>query len=282
MNFRIGVLVGLFLLVVTVPAWAQEVTQGTLEHDGRTRTYWLVMPDHADDALLPLVLAFHPAGGDGAIMARITGFAEWAQRDQVMLVFPDGPGGYWDYGAGTPEWEDVPSLRDDPGFVAALLDDLLAQYPIDPEQIFAVGFSNGARMAFRVGCTEPRISAIAAVAASISDEVTAICDPDSLTDVIYFHGREDRTTPWEGKPLYLEEQQISVALSAPDTADFFAERNVCQGSEIQADGAQLYTDCAEESRVVFYGVQDGGHTWFREPDASALIWSFFGLVATDG
>jgi len=259
-----------------VMAQGESVTN-TFEYDGRTRTYQLYVPSEYDaETPIPLVMSFHPAGATGYGMALVTNFENLAEEDTVLLVYPDGPGGYWDYGAGTPAWENVPDLRDDPSFASALLDELLDTYMIDPEQIYMVGFSNGARMAMRMACSDLRVAGMAAVSATISDEVTAICDPDAEFDAIYFHGRLDGTTPWAGKPLYIGSDFVSNALSAPDTAQFFADVNDCSAESVADDGAILYENC-NGGQVIFYGVEDQGHLWFDDPDTTQLIWDFFDL-----
>src|SRR5262245_45022291 len=82
------------------------VNRGVFVHEDLERTFRLYLPENYDDSeALPLIVALHPAGGNGDIMARITGFDEFAERDGAIVVYPEGPFGYWDYGAGLPGWE---------------------------------------------------------------------------------------------------------------------------------------------------------------------------------
>lgn len=268
------------------------------------RTYRLFVPTTYDENTpAPLILAFHPAGGDGASMARLTGFNYLAETAGVIIAYPEGPQGYWDYGVGTEEWANTSPINDDVTFVDVLLDQLLNDYTIESAQIYAIGFSNGARMAFRVGCEfSDRISKIAAVAATISTEVTNACPTDARVSVMYMHGTGDSVTPWAGKPLFDEGGNlISYALSAPDTVNFWLEQNACPmdvpitdmpdgnvDDEITVRQA-VFEDCEEGHSVVFYAVIGGEHAWeggvFNltpddyQPSASATeyVWEFFGF-----
>lgn len=282
-------LVALFSLIA---AFAQTVepTTGwlprTLDHDGMRRTYAVYVPESMLDTP-PLVIVLHPAGGSSRTMAFLTRFPEFSELSGWLTVYPDGPGGYWDYGAGTPQWKDVPDLRDDPGFIAAMIETVSAEYNVDPTRIYAVGYSNGARMAHRMACELP-LAGAAMVAATISDEVTAICS-DRKVAVWMQHGTSDAVVPFIGDPdLTLGNLRLSRALSVIETAQFFALRNGCDNPTITrvyetADIIQLtmdivrYQDCEGGASVEVLVATGGGHGWqhVSDVDTSAVIWGFF-------
>ncbi|MBL1138294.1 MAG: hypothetical protein HND46_23565 [Chloroflexi bacterium] len=276
--------------------------QITLNVDGVERTYRLFVPSTYNTPA-PLVIAFHGAGGDGASMARLTTFNRLAESAGVIVAYPEGLLVYWDYGVGTPEWAEQSPVHDEISFISAMLDQLANDYTIDPTRIYAVGFSNGARMAFRVGCEfSDRISKIAAVSATISSEITENCPTDARVSVLYMHGTGDDVTPWAGKPLYDEGGSlISYALSAPDTVNFWLEQNGCPADTTMLDMPDAnpddeitvrqahFTGCENGHEVVFYAVIGGSHAWeggiFNlmpsdyAPSASATeyVWAFLGF-----
>jgi len=89
----------LLAFLMVYPAWAGESSE-TLTHDGLERTYRLYVPGSYDGSTpVPLVIALHPSGGDGAIMAGITGFDNLAEGESFIVAYPEGPYQYWDYGA---------------------------------------------------------------------------------------------------------------------------------------------------------------------------------------
>ena len=271
----------ILLALILLQATLATTTEITIRHYGLTRRAEIYVPASYDpEEAMPLVIAFHPAGGSAETMAQLTHFNEYAESEGFMVLYPQGYYGYFDYGAGYDSWADAPDLVDDPGFMLQLVEEVQAAYTID--QIYAVGFSNGARMAFRLGCDLP-LAGIAAVAATISDEVTTHCEADNQPRVLFMHGTADGVIPWGGKPLYIGSQFISNALSAPDTAAFWAAHNGCT-TEINTQEAasirwtisyQTAGDC--EGDVRFYTVENGGHQWFRDDifDASTEIIQFF-------
>lgn len=253
--------------------------------------YRLYVPASYDgSAAVPLVIALHPSGGNGEVMANITGLNKLAEQEGFIVAYPEGPYQYWDYGADLKEWEKVEGVLDDPGFVAAVIDALTATYNIDPARLYAVGYSNGARMAFRLGCDlGGKLAAIGAVAATISDDITGACAPDTPISVIYMHGTEDGVTPWDGKPLYMPDGMfIATALSAYDTAVFWATHNGCNPLPLLSlndanpnDSRSVrraeYSDCDRDTEVAFYGFTGAGHTWSLDSsiDTTQVIWDFF-------
>lgn len=278
-------------LLLTPVLNAQSEENGMLTFDDLERTYDLYVPASYDpETPLPLLIALHPADATGADMAQLTGFNDIAEREGFIVMYPEGLAGYWDYGYNLREWQDVEDVRNDPGFIDAAIDQVSEDYSIDAEQVYAVGYSNGARMAFRLGCELPgRIAAIAAVAVTISDDISGACPPESRVSVFYMHGTADTTTPWDGKPLYLDGAFIANGLSAYETLLFWAEQNQCVGQPMLAqkqdddpdDGKSIqfafYPECDSDARVIFYALTGGGHEWPTndEINASEVIWAFF-------
>lgn len=278
------------------PASATGWLRLTLDHDGLTRSYSVYVPQALLDPV-PLVIALHPASTTGAQMALITRFNELADASGVIVAYPDGPGGYWDYGAGLPAWDVIPNVRDDPGFIAAMIEEIDGAWTLDRSRIYAVGYSNGARMAYRLACDLP-LAAVAVVAATIGDEVAEACS-DDVVPLWIQHGTLDMVLPFEGDPdVMFGELRIGRSLSVIETAQFFARRNGCDNptletlhspteleslaemSAIMVSRVQ-YQDCANGTTVDVIVADGGGHTWshVNAVDTSALIWEFLGSNA---
>ncbi len=295
--FTVFALVFAFAQITPTPEPTEPPTSGwirrTIEHDGLTRTYAVYVPPTLLEPV-PLVIALHPAGGNGPQMALITRFNELADMSGVLVAYPDGPGGYWDYGAGTPQWEEVPLVRDDSGFIVAMVEAIDEEWGIDRDRIYAVGFSNGARMAYRLACELP-LAAAAMVAATITDEVTAICT-DDIVSVWIQHGTADMVLPFEGDPdVTIEDLRVGRALSVIETAQFFGLRNGCDNplmaplfeptelaglAEVNPVRLTLvqYQECAQGSTVEVVVAEAGGHSWTHVTavDTSTMIWTFLG------
>src|SRR5579863_5072572 len=81
---------------------------GSLEHGGRTRTYWVHIPSGYDGVHpMPLVLALHAAAGNATNGERLMQWAPKADAEGFLLVSPNGVGasipilkmGVWNAGA---------------------------------------------------------------------------------------------------------------------------------------------------------------------------------------
>lgn len=292
--FRITVL--LVLTLTIVPVGAQEATP---DADFDARTYELFVPESYDAAVpIPLVMVLHGASGSGARSQSWLGFDELAETENFIVVYPDGLYNNWDFGAGVPT-PDGAIRVDDVGYLTYVVDELEAEYNIDPARVFVTGMSNGAIMAYRLACEAPdTFKAVAGVAAGVFTMAVQNCDQP--IPVLFIQGSEDQIIPWDGTILGGQ----YVGLSAADSLSFWAQLNGCNtqtDAVIQTDIPDTdeddnstvklisLTNCAESTQVQFYAVVGGGHTWPGRPfdvemelgalnmdiDATQVIWDWF-------
>ncbi len=84
---------------------------------------------------------------------------------------------------------------DDLGFISALLDTLMADYPVDPRRIYATGMSNGGKMTHRLGIERAsRFAAVAPVVVTLLGVEQRSAHPVSA---LLLNGMRD-TFPHEG------------------------------------------------------------------------------------
>jgi len=136
-----------------------------------------VPPDYASNTLWPVVIIFHGGGGTAKTAMRETGFAEKADQEGFLAVFPEAtapdpslPGRF----IGNPQtWNDGSKRKigavernvADVEFVFAMIGDLKERFNADKRRIYVTGFSNGASMSFRIARElSPFIAAVAPVA----------------------------------------------------------------------------------------------------------------------
>jgi polyhydroxybutyrate depolymerase len=289
-----------------------DMPERTVEVDGTERTYRLFLPpqaeEAADDTALPLLIVYHVAGSNGQATANRTGLNQYAEEDGVIVAYPNGPFGYWEYAIGLPETEAGDFVNDDLAFFETMLADITADFPVDESRVYALGLSNGARMAYRLGCEYPdRLAGIAGAISTMTARLAVGCPEDGRISAMILHGTEDTVSPWEGETFYDDEGEIeAVALSVPDTVNFWAAHNNCDPEPEVSDVPDAnpedsisvrqveFSDCDEEVRVVFYAVLGGEHSWlggnpalveeeYYNPSGSAsqLVWDFFGLGASE-
>ncbi len=293
----------LALLLLGCPG-ASNVRQGVLVHDDQLRSYRLYTPSSLEsEEPVPLVVVLHPFMGSARQMVRMTGFDAIAEREGFIAAYPNGLTRRWTADPGETRAPGPFRAADDVGFIEALLDDLQARYPVDPDRVYVTGASNGAMMTYRLACEMPeRFAAAAAVMAPMTRTLAEYCAPEVQMPFLIMMGTEDQAFPFEGGAPGGPGGGSEV-LSAPETAAFWAARNECPGvserhefPEIAPDdgtrvSAETYAGCAGGGETVLYIIEGGGHTWpgqpsqplleflvgpiSREIDASEVIWEFF-------
>ena len=275
---------------------------GSMEFDGLRRSYVIHIPDPYRTGPVPLLLAFHGGGGNGAGMARLTHLSRIANDYGFFVVYPDGYMRRWADGRGV-----TPSERagvDDIGFVSALINELLNQYRIDPTRVYVTGMSNGGFFSFRLACELPsKIAAIASIAATMPQNLSDHCHPQRPMSVLLLHGTDDQIVPTSGGVVSGREGGRILSLDA--TVNFWIQADACSLTPNVAylpdavnDGTQIKTEtfqrCKDGSAVVLYVIEGGGHTWpggvqirpraivgktSYNIDTGRVIWSFFKTIS---
>lgn len=271
---------------------------------GRERRYVLGIPsDPRGEEPVPLVLMFHGAAGTAWTAIRTTGWVEKAEREGFWIAFPEGtrPHPQRPPLLGNPQtWNDgsgqTPAARagvDDVGFVQALLETLLDEFPVDTRRVYATGFSNGGSFAFRLGIElSERLAAIAPVAGVLWQRDARLAEPVPL---IYFIGREDPLVPLPGGRVRLPSNVVLEMPPVSESIERWAELLGCPERprlSFPRGGVQLYAykPCRGDSELKAYVIEGLGHVWpggttlFPEEvvgpskspvRATELIWEFF-------
>src|SRR5258708_7950502 len=92
------------MLLCAGPSMAQRgtmanFTQKTIDVAGTKRTYLLHVPaDFPTDRPAPLVFVFHGGGSTAAGTERLTRFSRLADRERIIVVFPEALGMHWNDG----------------------------------------------------------------------------------------------------------------------------------------------------------------------------------------
>ena len=265
-----------------------------LQVDGRTRTDLVHVPPGFDAKKpTPVVLIFHGAFTNGAMMVNFCGLSKKADTAGFVAVYPDGTGAgevmlFWNAGGRA-------SAVDDVKFVDKLLDDLATVMTVDSKRVFATGMSNGGFMCYRLAAElSERIAAIAPVAGTLAVENPK---PKRPVPVMHFHGTADTLVPFTGSNQ--RTPRGMKFLSVEETIKTWAKLNGCPDQpkatstpDAAKDGTpvtkKVYGSGKDGAEVVLFVIKDGGHTWpGQQPpvgflgkstaniSANDLIWDFF-------
>lgn len=282
----------------------------SLLHEGLTRTYKLHVPA-AYQRTVPasLVLAFHGGGGNSAMMADDASYnlISKSEDEGFIVAFPNGAsrlktGNMATWNAGNCCGYARDNNVDDVGFVRAVLSDLRSKLSIDPQEVYAVGMSNGGMFSYRLACEmTDELNAVASVAGT---ENVKECSPQRPLSVLHIHASDDDHVLFNGgagAAAFRDVTKVTDFTSVPETIVRWVERNHCNPQPIRVleqEGVycDAYTGCADGVSVKLCVTATGGHSWpggekprdaaaapSREISAVDTIWEFFkGIPAASG
>ena len=282
-----------------VSAASPRDVSATFRSGGTDRTYTLHVPPGDP---VGLVVNLHGGGGTGIGQRNLTDFDTVADANNLLVVYPDGYDKSWNDGRGA-----SPASRrhvDDVGFLVALVGKLQSDYNIAPGHVFATGMSNGGFMSNKLACDRADVfAAIAPVAGTVG--VGVACNPSRPVSVLQAHGTADPVVPFNGGKVR-GRGGVSHSISVSSMVDRWRSVDGCQGNPSKqelpdvGDGTFVRrfdsTACADSTEVVFYQIENGGHTWpggkqylpraiigptTRAFDASEAIAQFFLAHARD-
>ena len=240
--------------------------------------YRLHVPPQLDPAGAPLLVALHGCLQTAADFAQGTRFDELAARYGAIVVYPQQSlraniQRCW-------RWY-VPKHQHresgEPAMILAIVRDLIARYPIDPERVFVAGLSAGAAMAAILGEQAPDVFAavglMAGVALHASHDAssavramkghvhhhdvtlpavlaTAECEPyERLRVMIWTGERDDVVAPANALALARQFQRMLCLTRDPVT------------TELPDGTVQRWLDAAGAVRVELRSVDALGHAW---------------------
>jgi len=283
------------------------VTDEVIEVDGQKRSFTLFRPKSLAQAppsglddgnhshLYPLVLVFHGSYASGRKIMAYTGMNDLAERENFLVAYPD-----MQY---VRNWN-LPKDFHNPDihFVSALIRHLSQTDPVDPQRIYATGYSAGADFLQLAACNpllSSEIAAFAPVCSNLDRNWAVQCQQRHPIAILLVNGTDDQLNCWDGHG----KRWMSVA----ETFAFWAHHNGAQvplgidiasktsklsaGDRTQAElvTAENNTVSAEVELLKIYG---GGHTWpgahpqnwlmsmflgptHQSDPANKVIWAFF-------
>jgi len=260
----------------------------TLTAGGLRRTYRVYRPASAPPSqALPLVVFLHGGFGDGAQAERSYGWDALAEREHLLVAYPDGVRKAWNVGGGccgSPGRTGV----DDVGFVSTVVAAVRGATPVDPRRIYATGISNGGMMSYRLACDTTLFAAIG------PDSATQLgtCPHPAPVSVVHVHGTGDHTVRYGGGRgdgvAHIDGPAVPDVISAWRAADRCAAPATTTLDAVTTSTAA----CPDGRAVELITISGAGHQWPGSPprtlveralgldapstalDATATIWAF--------
>jgi polyhydroxybutyrate depolymerase len=225
---------------------------------GKTRDYLRFIPaGYVPGTPVALVFGFHGSGGTAA-KARGMFDLEAKAGAKAIFVYPQGlPDPAFD---GDNRWDPAVG-SDDYTFIDELLAEVEASHCIAKDRVFAVGFSNGARMTSMLGCHRgDRFRAIAPVAPGGNASTLPLATSACVGEVAI----------WEGVGTEDTDHLDGAAL----VRDWYRTANGCASTKtaVMPAGCEAFDGCRAEVPST-YCTYPGGHSW--PAIGTNAVWSFF-------
>jgi len=246
----------------------------SLRVDGRERKFILVTPTGFQSGhQLPIVFFFHGASGTARQASRTYGWAEKADKEHFIAVFPEGlpfrPDKEPSFVLNPNIWRDERSGMqasnvNDVHFFEVLLGQLQAALPIDAHRIYVTGFSNGAGLTFTLGGHfSDRIAAIAPVSSQSFAPIRSLARP---LPVYYLVGTADPLVLYQGGESRLPWGNTRNLPPVQESVDQWARLDGCPATPqvmSDSDGVKVvrYGPGRNNSEVIFTTVEGNGHHW---------------------
>jgi polyhydroxybutyrate depolymerase len=239
---------------------APGTTSGTVQVGSTSRQYSLHVPTgYTGKAPVPLVTDWHPILLNNAFEQANSGYLQKADTEGFVVVWPNGIDNAWNVGPCCTTSRSV----DDVGFARALVAKLETQLCIDPKRIYAVGYSMGGGMSYKIACDATDLfAAVAPAAFELMVENEWPCHPSRPITVISFNGTADlivpyaggASTPPNGLPI------TNHFLGAQATFAKWAMLDGCTDQPAdKGGGCSTYSQCQGGVEVTACIKQGGGH-----------------------
>jgi polyhydroxybutyrate depolymerase len=239
-----------------------------LDHGGQERQALLHAPPTyrpGQTGGIPLVVAMHGRPSSPVTLRDDTDLDATADAEGFLVAYPTGLNSSWNALDCCPGADDV-------AFLKALVARLVTDWGVDPKRVYAVGFSAGANMAFRLAVEASDVfAAIAPVSGGFFGgpaDTDATYKPRAAVPVVTILGADDRFEQTILGGLDRWRSNLACTAGPPTFHD--------PGKTVRRVAAR----CADGSEVVAYVVAEMGHIWPGVADslpivANEVIWEFF-------
>lgn len=237
----------------------------------------------------PLLLLLHGYSASGGIESLYFDAEAFSEREGVIVAAPDGTrdaqdNAFWNSGGEycCPYWN---LAVDDVAYLEGLIDEISAEYNVDPDRVYVLGHSNGAMMAYRLACEiGHRLAAVAALAGPTVADMGS-CE-DAPTSVLHLHGDADDTVLYPGGDDLLGDGGPAYP-GALATASQWAAHNGCGdatalGEPLDLDnriaGTETRTErwagCPTGGQVELWTLEGAGHIPALTTRGLPAIWQW--------
>lgn len=252
-----------------------------------SRPFKVLTPDDYDGGTpLPLLVALHGYGSSGGNLDRRMGLSRFASSRGLLLVLanatPDA--------RGNPAWHTfkVPKYPFDREYLRALIEAVIATYPVDRARVFIFGYSQGAHLAHRMGCEEAGLLTGFISLAGQAPTDPGDCLPSQPLSVLQVHGTADQAVGYDGDVQH--EPPLPGVPSAHQTIAVWGQADGCGAlkatgrtidlsEEIPGDETtvEAYEACPPGIGVELWTMHDVQHWPSPQPNFLGVLYGFLAV-----
>ena len=270
------------LLILTTLALScsdpQTLPEYAIQVESLERQYNLFAPQNTPSTAMPLVVAFHGGGMAGEMFPQQAQFEALAESQGVLLAFPQG----FQVGNNEGEWQlnTRPDARHDIEFVIAMIEDIGARHSVDPNRIYAVGYSLGSMFTYEVACQlSDRFAAITSFAGTMPQSPAA-CSPERYTPIMHIHGDMDGIIPYTDSWGWKSWDEVGTMMDIPSLINFWSDKYACREESLyEYDSSEhiVHSECEQSALVEHHRIRAGDHGWPEDINGESthrVMWSF--------
>jgi polyhydroxybutyrate depolymerase len=277
----------LLLAAITFNSNAQQSTNENITIGGIVRNYRLFLPTGYANATspVPLLINIHGKTSSATEHESYTNFKNLANTDNFVVVYPNST-----VIQGITQWNvnNSENSSQDVQFISELIDYMIANYNINGNKVYIVGFSNGGLMTSRLACEiSNKIAAIGTVEGGMNYNIYNECNPQHPMPYLNIHGTSDTPVPYTGN---------GTMVPVEDVINYWKNFNSIAGNSIVSNipninltdqstaKRNVYNDALNRYRVTHIKIDGGGHSWAgsstiiditnQDFSASEALWKF--------
>jgi polyhydroxybutyrate depolymerase len=254
---------------VKVAKVATSTKTYSMKAGGLTRSYVVIAPDKALPKSAPVIIALSGYGATVPEEVARDELTPYVSADEAELVYPVAVKASWD-AIGCCGYANTHKVND-----LAFLEALVPK--VDPghaRPVYVMGFSNGARLAYRVACTDPTLFDAYAMVKGVPLPGCTVSKPVTLLEIASVNDDEIPYKPGDGG---LEPLPVTTEVARLHASD------ECPAPSVVTHSLDMtlttWSGCADGTRLAFAVWPEGKHLFPRPPitkqAAAPVIWSFF-------
>jgi len=239
---------------------------------GGDRPVTIALPvDLTTESSAPVLILLHGYAFTAAAQESYLGLTPLVDELGFVYAMPDGTVDttarpFWNatdaccdfYGSGV----------DDVAYLAGVIEEITAAYPVNPERVYLFGHSNGGFMAHRLACDRADLVAGFVSLAGATHLAPGDCAPSEPVHVLQLHGTDDDIIRYGGGSTVIGGDYPSAEQSVAS----WVAKNGCAGAPEMLDPSDLvpgldgpeterqkYGDCDPGGSVALWSIENAKH-----------------------